>query len=86
MAGTIIPARNEAWLNAGPSAWLVFSGDNSDIKFPHRLPIIDETHEVPEYDAKRLSACTKADELSMTYDLQAGQAMAAGLFWQLLNE
>ena len=43
--GCVLSARNSPWLNAGPAAWMVFSGDNGDIKFPHRLPVMAETHE-----------------------------------------
>ena len=45
LLGTVLPERNDPWLNAGPTAWLVFSADNGHIKFPHRLPITVESHE-----------------------------------------
>ena len=76
LVGTILPTRNSAWLNAGPSAWLVFSGDNGDIKFPHRMPIIPETHE----EALKPACCNRSSSLQMTYDMQAGQAVTAGYF------
>ena len=81
LLGTILPARNEPWLNAGPSAWLVFAGDNGDLKFPHRMPLIPETHEkVLLFDA-RASKCTNTtSSLQLAYDMQAGQAVAAGYF------
>ena len=46
MLGDILPARNDAWLNAGPRALIAFAADNADIKFPWRVPIQAETHEV----------------------------------------
>ena len=82
MVGTVLPARNDAWLNAGPSAWLVWAGDNGDIKFPHKLPIIPETHEEPVllYHQKHSECVSAACTLNMLYDLQAAQSMAAGYF------
>ena len=82
MVGTVLPARNDAWLNAGPSAWLVWAGDNGDIKFPHKLPIIPETHEEPVllYHQKHSECVSAAYTLNMLYDLQAAQSMAAGYF------
>ena len=43
--GGVMPRRNPEWLNPSPSAWSVFTGDNGDIKLPHKIPIIPETHE-----------------------------------------
>jgi hypothetical protein len=81
MLGTVLPKRNSAWLNAGPRMWLVFSADNGDIKFPHRMPIIQETHESTLlFDVKRKSCWSHHDLPEMLYDLQAGLAMAAGYF------
>lgn len=34
MLGEVLPARNDAWLNAGPRALVAFTADNADIKFP----------------------------------------------------
>ena len=45
MLGGMLPIRNEANLNAGPVAWCEFTGDNADMKFPTRVPILPETHE-----------------------------------------
>ena len=50
MLGAMLPARNEANLNAGPVAWCEFTGDNGDIKFPMRVLILPETHEILVYD------------------------------------
>ena len=73
--GCVLPTRNCPWLNAGPAAWVVFSGDNGDIKFPHRLPIIAETHEKSVvYD------CRWSSIAQQTADLQAAQSLAAGYF------
>ena len=52
--GVVFPSRNDAWQNAGPPAWLAFFGDNGDVKLPHRLPILPETHEkILLYDVNR---------------------------------
>ena len=81
LLGTILPWRNEPWLNAGPSAWLVFAGDNGDLKFPHRMPLIAETHEKSLiYDVRRTKCVSASSSLQLTYDMQAGQAVAAGYF------
>ncbi len=33
LLGCVLPSRNDPWLNAGPSAWMIFTGDNGDMKF-----------------------------------------------------
>ena len=79
LLGTILPERNDPWQNAGPSAWLTFSGDNGDIKFPHRLPLQAETHE--QVGASQQAACISSlGTVQLTFDMQAGQAAAAGYF------
>ena len=81
MLGAALPARNNEWLNAGPSAWIGFNADNGDIKFPMKLPIIPETHEKALiFDIKRHSCCEDISELDLFYQTQATQAMAAGYF------
>ena len=81
MLGTILPARNDPWLNAGPSTWMFFTGDSGDIKFPHRCPIIPATHEKVEiFNGRRQACCACSSSLQMTYDMQAGQAVTAGYF------
>ena len=81
LLGTILPARNEPWLIAGPSAWMYFTGDNGDIKFPHRCPIIPDTHEKMDiFNLSWQACCGSSSSLQMTYDMQAGQAVAAGYF------
>jgi hypothetical protein len=72
------PARNEPNQNAGPTSWLVFFGDNGDVKFPHRFPILPETHEVIVYDIKRCLG--KCSLLELAYQTQVAQAAAAGYF------
>ena len=57
---------------------MIFSGDNGDLKFPHRLPILPETHEVLLYDVRRCVG--KVSELDMAYEVQIGQAVTAGYF------
>ena len=60
---------------------MYFTGDNGDIKFPHRLPIIPETHEkLPMFSVRWRSCCSSSSSLQMAYDMQAGQAVAAGYF------
>ena len=79
--GSILVARNEPNLNAAPTAWAEFSGDNGDIKFPLRVPILPETHEVLLYDAKsccKKRCCDKVNELDLAYEVQVGQAVTAG--------
>ena len=80
MLGVVLPARNSAWLNAGPRAYIVFCADNADIKFPHRLPILEESHEVLLYDLQRRSCTKHNDAVTQAYDMQAGMAAAAGYF------
>ena len=55
MLGAVLPERNCPWLNAGLRALIALTGDNSDIKFPYRLPIQAETHEVLVYDIHKKS-------------------------------
>ena len=37
MLGEVLPARNDAWLNAGPRALIAFTTDNADVKLPFRV-------------------------------------------------
>ena len=78
--GSMLSIRNDPWLNAPPTpvTWAEFSGDNGDIKFPLRVPILPETHEVRVYDVKR--CCGSRSELDLAYEVQIGQAVAAGYF------
>ena len=76
--GTILPSRNHAWLNAAPLAWSEFAGDNGDIKFPIRVPILPETHEVLKYDVR--NCVSESSVLDMAYEVQVGQAVTAGYF------
>ena len=80
MLGDILPARNDAWLNAGPGALVAFSADNADIKFPWRVPIQDETHELHLFDIRRQSNCGSQSTLSQALDMQAVMATIAGYF------
>ena len=76
--GSLLPRRNHAWLNAGPSGWVAFNADNGDVKLPFRVPIIPETHEASAGSAE---ACCKAkDELDLAYEVQMGQLLIAGYF------
>ena len=79
--GGVMPYRTEGWLNPGPSAWSVFSGDNGDMKFPHKVPIIPETHEpMCLFHLRRSSCASTVSNLQMLYDLTAMQSMLAGYF------
>ena len=63
--GTLLPKRNHAWLNAGPPPWMIFSGDNGDIKLPMRVPILPETHE-PVTGSTEM-CCSSIDELDLAH-------------------
>ena len=80
MLGDILPARNDAWLNAGPRAFVAFMCDNADIKFPLRLPIQDETLEVFLYDVRRHHQCGQRNLREQAFDMQASMATQAGYF------
>ena len=80
MLGEVLPARNGAWLNAGPRALVAFTADNADIKFPFRVPIQQETHEVLLFDIKRHPKCGSLDPLDQALDMQAVMAAIAGYF------
>ena len=78
MLGTVLPARNDEWLNAAPRAYAAFSSSIGDLKFPQRLPILKETHEVLIYSA---TPCYSPGDLrSQTTDLQVGMSVMAGYF------
>ena len=79
--GTVMPQRSDPWLNAGPSAWCCFMGDNGDLKIPHKVPITPETHEKMLLFDIRITSCASAvSTLDMLYDLTAAQSMMAGYF------
>ena len=80
MLGEVLPARNDAWLNAGPRALVAFTADNADIKFPFRVPIQQETHEVQLFDVNRHPQCGSRDPLDQALDMQAVMAALAGYF------
>jgi hypothetical protein len=68
-------------LNAGPRAWIAFTADNGDLKFPHRIPILLETRDcVRLFDIRRTDCVTNTSEADMFFDFQAGLSMAAGYF------
>ena len=80
MLGGILPARNDAWLNAGPRALIASVGDNADIKFPHRLLIQEETHEVLTYDVRRHPQCGQRSLRGQAFAMQASMAAQSGYF------
>ena len=58
--------------------WAEFSGDNGDIKFPLRVPILPETHEIHLYDIKRCYG--RKTKLDLAYEVQVSQSVTAGYF------
>ena len=78
MLGDVLLARNDAWLNAGPRALIAFTADNADVKFPFRVPIQEETHEVLLFDIKRHPKCGSRDPLEQALDMQVVIAAIAG--------
>ena len=81
LLGTVLPERNDPWLNAGPRAWIAFAADNGDLKFPFRVPILKETCEGHRIFDLKHSACTTASSnFTLQRDLQMGMAVAAGYF------
>ena len=80
MLGDILPARSDAWLNAGPRALVAFTAENADVKFPFRVPIQQETHEVLLFDIQRHPQCGSRDPLDQALDMQSVMAAIAGYF------
>ena len=80
MLGDVLLARNDAWLNAGPRALIAFTADNADVKFPFRVPIQEETHEVLLFDIKRHPNCGSRGPLDQALDMQAVMVAIAGYF------
>ena len=78
MLGDILPSRNGVWLNAGPRACVAFMCDNSDIKFPLRLPIQNGTLEVFLYDVRRHLHCGQRNLREQAFDMQASMATQSG--------
>ena len=58
--------------------WIAFSGDNGDIKFTQKLPILPETHEPVGTTEEQKTCCESRHFLDMLLDLQARQAAQAG--------
>ena len=63
-----------------PARLLLFAADNADVKFPWRLPIQNETHELPIYDVKRHPSCGLRSAHDQALDMQAVMAAIAGYF------
>ena len=79
--GTVLPARNDADMNAGPRALVTFTGSNGDIKFPYRLPILQESHEVLLFDMRTTTPCYRPGDVSLqAMDLQCAMSVVAGYF------
>jgi hypothetical protein len=73
-------AHNDAWLNAGPRALIAFTADNADVKFPLRLPIQAETHEVLPADVRKHPLCGAKKPSEQARDMQEVMAAIAGYF------
>ncbi len=79
--GTCLSRRNDENLNATARVLAFFTCSNSDIKFPHRIPIIAESHEEQQvYDVRRGKCYEEYDMQQQIQDMQAGLAAAAGYF------
>ena len=78
MLGDILPARNDAWLSAGPRALIAFTADNADVKFPLRLPIQAETHEVLPSNVREHRLCGAKKPSEQACDVQEVMAAIAG--------
>lgn len=76
--GDVLVRRNNEYLNAGPRVWCAFMGDNGDIKFTAKLPILLETHELVGTEEERKACCSARHPMDMLFDLQARQAAQAG--------
>ena len=80
MLGGILPARNDAWLNAGPRALIAFTADNADIKLLLRLLIQAETHETLPTDVKRHDLCGSLEPYEQARDMHKVMAAISGYF------
>ena len=60
---------------------MIFLGDNGDIKFPMRFPILQETLESTCSEGQSwTTGCDKVNELDLSYQMQASQPVTAGYF------
>jgi hypothetical protein len=80
MLGDVLPARNDAWLNAGPRAFIAFTADTADVKFTLRLPILKETHEVLPEGVQKHPLCGTKTTSEQARDMQQVMAAIAGYF------
>jgi hypothetical protein len=78
MLGDVLVRRNRDSLNAGPGVWIAFNGDNGDIKFTQKFPILPETHEAVGTPEEQKACCEGRHLIDMLFDLQARQAAQAG--------
>jgi hypothetical protein len=60
MLGGILSERNWSYLNAGPRALVAFMGDNADVKFTQKYPILAQTHEATWGTAEERKTCLSA--------------------------
>ena len=83
MIGSILPERNNAWLNAAVRIRAVFFGDNSDTKDPMRIlpiPEVEEKRRTSPEKVKQQGCFSEVDEVELAYQMQAIQAIIAGYF------
>ena len=80
MLGDILPARNNAGLNAGPRAFIAFTADHADMKFTLRLPILKETHEVLPTGVRMHPLRGKRSASKQASDMQQVMTAIAGYF------
>ena len=62
------------------SSVLAFTAENADIKFPFRLPMMDETRQCLLFDIKRHPYCGTRDTRDQAADMHAVMAAFAG-YW-----
>ena len=80
MLGSILSARNWSWFNAGPRLLVAAMGDNADMKFVQKTPILKETHEAVGTPAEQASCVAAQNTQTMLMNMQSGQALAMGYF------
>ena len=63
--GSVLPARNWDYLNAGPTALVTVSGDNADVKFTQKIPITASTHEADVCEERKTACVTSRSNRDM---------------------
>ena len=73
-------AEEYAWFNAGPRLLVAAMGDNADMKFVQKTPILKETHEAVGTPAEQALCVAAQNTQTMLMNMQSGQALAMGYF------